>query len=83
MERKGGDRGADKAFRKHLCEQEVLACCRLCPVLDWEQEMMGVGWGGFEAISQSQQVQAMEQEFFICTLGFLQNTQLIFTLRSV
>lgn len=36
----------------------------------------GCCWGGFEAISQSQQVQAMEQEVFTCTLGFLQNTQL-------
>lgn len=39
MEGKNDDRGADKAFRKHPCEQHVLACCRQCPILDWEEEM--------------------------------------------
>lgn len=43
MERKGDNRGADKAFRKYPCEQHVVACCGQCPVLNWEEEMeMGV-----------------------------------------
>lgn len=61
MERKGDGR-AGKAFRRHLCEPEVLP--------GWVLLGMGSRRWGLLCGNIS------EQEVFICTLGFLQNTQL-------
>lgn len=60
VRRKSDARGTDKAFRELVCEQELLACCWLCPDLVWAQEVGAVGIPWRQC--QRQLVQALDQE---------------------